>query len=284
LRGGDHVLAVASREKLAWVREDLGGDAGGIELVDAAPFYERHGPMFQAVLAQLERHGTPGRGRVRIVAEQALACRHPADVRAYLRYEAASNVAYERYDAAVLCPYDAEGLGDEILRAALQTHPRVLERDRLRDSESFIDPRAFIRASAVGTAPPERVAAYRLERPEDIAGARMLIRDRGEAAGLGCPTIEDLTLAVTEVASNALIHGDGPRQLWNYVDEGHLVCQIRDAGGGLRDPLAGHLPPDRRGTGGRGLWLAHQLCDSVEVATRATGTDVYLRTRLPGAG
>ena len=60
---------------------------------------------------------------------------------------------------------------------------------------------------------------------------------------------------------------------------------MRDAGSGLPDPLAGYLPPDRRRFSGRGLWLAHQLCDSVEIVSHGARTDVYLRTRLAdGAG
>ena len=68
LREGDHVVAVATPEKLGWLRDELGGDASAIDLLEAP------------------------------------ANREPADVRAYMRYEAASNVLYRQYDVSVLCP------------------------------------------------------------------------------------------------------------------------------------------------------------------------------------
>jgi anti-sigma regulatory factor (Ser/Thr protein kinase) len=279
----EHVLAVAMPEKLAWLREELGGDGDALELVDAREFYDRHGPMFQSVLGQLERHATPGRGRLRLIAEHPLTLRQPADVRDYMRYEAAGNIAYDRYDVSVLCPYDAGQLPDEIVHAALETHPHVLEGDATRPSELFRDPRSYVRQCAVETTAPVGAAALLLEQAEDLATARTLIREQGNAAGLGSKTVEDLTLAVTEVATNALVHGDAPRCLWSYVEDDHLVCQVRDAGSGLMDPLAGYLPPDAAGLSGRGLWLAHQLCDIVEVASHTTQTNVYLHARLPAA-
>jgi anti-sigma regulatory factor (Ser/Thr protein kinase) len=281
LREGDQVLAVATPDKLAWLREDLGGDADAVELVDAGEFYEHHGQMFRALLGKLERHATHGRGRMRIVAEQALARRRPPDVRAYMRFEAASNIAYERYDVSVLCPYDAARLPDEVVRAALETHPHVLEDDRARPSDSFVDPRSFIRRRVRETPAPDGAATHVLERPTDVAGARALIRDHGAAVGLSRRTIEDVSLAVTEVATNALIHGGAPRRLWTYVADEHLVCQVHDAGSGLPDPLAGYLPPEADRPSGRGLWLAHQLCDIVEIVSDDTRTNVFLHTRLP---
>jgi anti-sigma regulatory factor (Ser/Thr protein kinase) len=280
LRRGDHVLAVLTAERLGWLEEELGDDAEAVELVDAGAVYERHGPMFETVLDYLERHGMPGRGCLRIVAEQALAARRPVDVRAYMRYEAASNVAYERYDASVLCPYDAAALPDEILHAALHTHPEVLEHGRVRPSERFVDPRAFVRENARAPTPPAGTATCRLERPEDLAVARALVRGQALAAGLPAAPVDDLAVAVGEITANALIHGEPPRMLWCYVDDGHLVCQVRDGGPGPPDPLTGYLPPDRDRFDGRGLWLAHQLCDAVEIVATNARTDVFLYTRL----
>src|SRR3712207_291628 len=94
----DHVMAVVTPEKFRWLREELGTGAAAVEHVDANAFYARHGPMLGAVVRLLQRHATPGTGRLRMVAEQALELRAPADVRAYMRYEAASNVVVDGYD------------------------------------------------------------------------------------------------------------------------------------------------------------------------------------------
>ena len=281
LGAGDHVLAVLTPERQDWLREEIGTQAAAaVEFADAGGVYERHGPMFQTMIDHLQRHAAPGSRRVRIVAEQALALRHPVDVRAYLRYEAASNVAYERFDAAVLCPYDAGRLPAEILDAALQTHPEVLEDGRARRSERFADPRSFVRYGVRAEPLPAGTASLTLESPDDLVVARAFTRAQACAAGLPEETVDDLTVAVGEITVNALIHGEPPQTLWTYVEDGHLVCRVRDAGSGLPDPLAGYLPPDRRRFSGRGLWLAHQLCDSVEIVSDGTRTDIYLRTRL----
>jgi anti-sigma regulatory factor (Ser/Thr protein kinase) len=277
---GESVLTALSAEKLDWLRHDLGADAPAVDFADERALYERHGPMLASVLDYLERHGTPGGGRVRIVAEQALALRDPADVRAYMRYEAASNVAYARFDANVLCPYDAASLPDAIVRDALRTHPEVLDDGAPRPSERYVDPRSFVRERAVVERVPAGVTPIALELPDDVAGARAFARAHAEAAGAPTEAIEDLELAVSEVATNALVHGRGPRLVWCYVDHGDLVCRVHDAGPGPADPLQGYLPPDIRRLRGRGLWLAHQLCDIVEIAGDRAGTDVQLRLKV----
>jgi len=58
------------------------------------------------------------------------------------------------------------------------------------------------------------------------------------------------------------------------------VCEVSDTGAGLRDPLAGQLPPERFAAGGHGLWLARQFSDLVEVHSDPTGTIVRLHLTL----
>jgi anti-sigma regulatory factor (Ser/Thr protein kinase) len=283
LEAGDRVMAAVSEEKFGWVCEQLGEDARAVDFAAADAMYERHGPMFRAMLDYIERHRADGPGRVRILAEPPLEARGPIDAQAYMRYEAAFNVANGGDDARVLCAYDTDRLPAEIIDAARRTHPHVLEDGRVEPSPAFMDPRAFVRQGVRDRAAPAGVAAFALEAPEDIATARAIVRAHAEVAGLSGPALEDLMVVVSEVATNALVHGRAPRALWSYLDDGHLVCQVQDGGSGLPDPLVGYLPPDLERLGGRGLWLAHQLCDIVEVASDATHTTVLLHTKLPAA-
>ena len=283
LRAGDHVLAALTGQKRRWIEDRLGDEADRIEFLDAGAFYERHGVMFRELLGSLARHATPGQGRLRVIAEQALALREPADARDYMRYEAASNVAFDRYDVAVLCPYDAARLPAELLEAALETHPEVFDGGGARRSERFVDPRTFLRRHGQSPGGPADVAPHRIERPDDISTARAIMTARGRAAGLDRLSVEELALAVSEVATNALLHGRAPRRVRSYVADGRFICRLEDAGSGLQDPLAGYVPPDPSSLGGRGLWLARQLCDVVEIASDAAGTSVSLHVRLPGA-
>jgi anti-sigma regulatory factor (Ser/Thr protein kinase) len=279
---GERVLVAIAREKVGWLRDGLGGAADALDVWDADDLYERHGPMLRALMDYLERHARSAHGQVRVVAEQQLAQRSPADVRAYMRYEAASNVAFRGHAGAVLCPYDAEALPEEIVEDALRTHPIVLAPGGARVSELFTEPRSFVRERARVRPPPPGAPVCGLDRLDDIAIARELVRARAEALGLAPHDVDDLTMAAGEVAANAVLHGRPPRTVWIYVDEGVLVCHVHDAGPGPRDPLAGYMPPDRRTLERRGLWVAHQLCEIVEVAADETGTHVYLGMRVPG--
>jgi anti-sigma regulatory factor (Ser/Thr protein kinase) len=283
VRGGDKVLAAAAPDKLAWLREELGPEAGAVDFADAGVLYARHGPMLRALTDYLHRHARRGTGRARIVAEHPLTDRRPAVVRAYMRYEAAANIAFDDYDARVVCPYDTARLPAGIVEDALRTHPEVLEEGRLRRSALFTDPRSFVRRRVRPRAAPPDAPTFVIERAEDLVGARALVRAEAERAGVPDETIEGLVLAVSEVGANALVHGAPPRAAWAYVEQGALVCQVRDGGPGLADPLAGYLPPDRGLLTGRGLWLAHQFCDVVEIASEPSGTDVYLHVAAPVA-
>lgn len=283
LHGGERVLAALTPEKLGWLREELGADADEVDLVDADVLYAQHGPMFSRLLGFLDDHASRGDGSARIVAEQALCRRPPEAVRAYMHYEAAMTVACADRPVRVLCPYDTARLPASVVEDALRTHPRVRQDDRLRPSPLFTEPRAFVRDRVERRPPPPEAQPYALEQAEDIAGARALARREAERGALSTRAGEDLALAISEIAANALVHGKAPRRIWVYTDDGAIVCQVRDAGPGLADPLAGYLPPDQRLLTGRGLWLAHQFCDFVEVASDAGGTDVYLRLGLPAA-
>lgn len=282
LREGDRVLAAVGPDRLRWLRDDLGPDADAVDVMDADSLYQRHGSMLRLLLGYVERHAGPEEGRVRIVAESELARRSPADIRAYMRYEAAANLVYSRYPVSVLCPYDAVRLPEAILQDALRTHPQVMEHDDPRQNGRFADPRAFVR-ERVERRVPRDVPTCGLDRLDDLALARALVRDQAETAGFPAHDVEDLTIAVSEVAANALVHGEPPRTVSSYVDDGALVCHVRDAGTGPTDPLSGYLPPDASRLDGRGLWLAHQLCEIVEVVTDDVGTDVYLQMRVPSA-
>lgn len=275
----DRVLVATTARKRSWLRDALGNASEAVEWVDAHALYARHGPMFAEVIGVLARHAKGGNGRVRIVAEQP-GLRGDAERRAYMRYEAAANVAYRRFAASVLCPYDAGGLPDAVLEDVFRTHPEVLTPDGPRASEAFVDPRAFIRLRSRIQAPPQGAPAVAIEDADDLARARTWVCARAAAAGLDAERIEELEVAVSEAATNALVHGAPPRCVWVYEREGMLICHVHDGGRGLADPLAGYLPPESRSEGGRGLWLMRQICDVVEAADDETGSHIYLGLRL----
>ena len=55
-----------------------------------------------------------------------------------------------------------------------------------------------------------------------------------------------------------------------------LLVEFEDSGS-IEAPLAGRLRPGPTQDGGRGLWLANQLCDLVQIRSRPGRTTVRLR-------
>ena len=280
---GERVLAAVPAGRLAWTRAELGGDPPGVEFADAGAFCRRPGQATRALVDWLRRNASDGQ-RVRVVAEQALARRTPAEATDYVRMEAAANVLYQPFPVSVLCPYGAPGLPADLQPGVERTHPELLEGGRVVPSPLFTDPRAVIRDYSAVVEPPPGAASIGFGRGDDLAGARRFLRAELSRAGLEGEPGQLLLFAAAEAVTNALVHGAAPRRLWVYTEGPALVCHVRDGGPGFADPLAAYLAPDRHATHGHGLWLGRQACDCLEVATDRTGTHVRLLTRLPGPG
>ena len=60
---------------------------------------------------------------------------------------------------------------------------------------------------------------------------------------------------------------------------GELVCEVED-GGRIEDPLAGRRKPEPEQTSGRGLWIANQVADLLEIRSRQTGTRARVHMRV----
>ncbi|MGI8445779.1 MAG: anti-sigma factor RsbA family regulatory protein [Streptosporangiaceae bacterium] len=283
LARGDQILAAVPAGALAWIRAELGSDTRRVELADVAGFYRRQGQATRAMLDWLRRHASNGQ-RARVVSEQELAGRTPAEIADYLRMEAAANVVYQPFPVSVLCPYHAPALPDQLRPGVERTHPELLLDARVVPSPGFADPRTVIRDYSAVVQPPPSAASVGFGRGDDLAGVRRFLRAELSQAGLQGDPAQLLLTAAGEAVTNALLHGGAPRRLWVYREGPALVCHVKDGGPGFADPLAAYLAPDRGATHGHGLWLGRQACDCVEVAADGTGTHVRLLTRLPHSG
>ena len=109
----------------------------------------------------------------------------------------------------------------------------------------------------------------------DLSQVRDLVRRQAREAGLTDARVEDLVLAVSEVAANTLRHtrSTGTLAIWHDADE--VVCEVRDEGT-ITDPLAGRRRPPPDASGGHGLWLVRQVCDLVELTSDASGTTIRM--------
>jgi serine/threonine-protein kinase RsbW len=113
-------------------------------------------------------------------------------------------------------------------------------------------------------APQEPVAEFDFGLA-DLPKVRHLAADAAADAGLPEQKADALSLALNEVATNAIVHGSPPHTLriWERPEE--VVCEVSDSGPGIGDPFAGQERPPADASDGRGLWLARLLCDAVDI-------------------
>jgi anti-sigma regulatory factor (Ser/Thr protein kinase) len=117
---------------------------------------------------------------------------------------------------------------------------------------------------------------------EEVIRVSNLVELRGHVlrlarrAGLDEQRAADFAVAVNETAVNVIRHAGGDGEL-DVVqdDERRLVAEVRDNGPGIPAWVTLTLPsPDA--TSGRGLWMAGELTDHIEVRTGRRGTTVRL--------
>lgn len=112
---------------------------------------------------------------------------------------------------------------------------------------------------------------------DDLARARRLVAGVAGGFGLHPDRVERLTVALSEVATNAVLHGGGSATISISGRGDVLAVEIRDRGSGAPPTVRAPVPPTE--LSGRGLWLADQLCDQVDIRASDTGTTVRLTMR-----
>ncbi|MEV6306162.1 ATP-binding protein [Actinoplanes sp. NPDC051861] len=143
--------------------------------------------------------------------------------------------------------------------------------------------------SAPGTEPREQAAPPSGERVlldrsfghDDITVLRHEVSAHLGPLGLGPDRRHGYLLAVNEVITNVVLHAGGTGRLVLRIESGSVWCVVTDAGPGIPGGYLTDLrAPEAFEVGGRGLWLAHQLCDDVTTATGPIGTSIGLRMSL----
>ncbi|MEV4637806.1 ATP-binding protein [Actinoplanes sp. NPDC049548] len=116
---------------------------------------------------------------------------------------------------------------------------------------------------------------------DDITLLRHEVLQRLEPGLLG-DRLDGFVLAINEVITNVVLHAGGSGRLVLSRTATAVWCTVTDSGPGI--PEEHRHPPEAPGAfedGGRGIWLAYQLCDEVTMATGPIGTTIGLRIDLP---
>jgi anti-sigma regulatory factor (Ser/Thr protein kinase) len=273
---GEPVMVAVPGANLDLIRRGLGPAADQVRLYDMADAGRNPGRILPGVLLAFAAAHS-GR-RVRIVGEPIWPGRTEVEYPACVQHEALINAAFQKRDAAVLCPYDVANLDRRAIDDAYRTHPVIAEAAARRPSPAYVDP-ALVAAEFNRPLPDPPGHALAMEIDADsLALLRRFVTDHAGAAGLDLDRAMDLAIAVNELATNTLEHGGGDGSLAVWPEDGHLVCQLRDSGH-IGDPLAGRIPALADQPRGRGLILVNQVCDLVRIHTTPDGTTVRLQMR-----
>jgi anti-sigma regulatory factor (Ser/Thr protein kinase) len=266
------VLVAVPQANVDLLRTRLGAFADGVIFRDMTAAGRNPGRIIPWVLtAFMDEHaGRP----VRIIGEPIWAGRGRDEYALAVMPEAMINVACRGRDATILCPYDASTLGAGVIADAEQTHPIMVAEGHRSPSRRY-DPHDAVRRHSRPLPEPPPGATSLFFEATGLAEVREVAARQGEVAGLDRQRIEELLTAINEIATNSVVHGGGSGTLRTWVAEDRVVCEVRDFGW-IRDPLAGRLRPEPSSVDGRGLVLAHYLCDLVQTYTCETGTTTRL--------
>ena len=277
---GEPALVAVQERHVRNLHSALGGTPPGVTLFSVDQWYETSARTRDKFGRWVAEHAG-STGRVRVIGEPPWSIGHEAQVRDWARYEAVLNVAFAEYPVSFICPYDATVLPPEIIEHAHSTHPEIVAGGHTSGSETYEDPVEFCtRLDSSVTRPtgdPDETISFGLTDLPDLRG---IVGDLAMTTGLARSRADELVLAVNEVATNAVLHGQSPATVRIWHQEGELVFEVSDAGEGITDALAGQLAPPSASLGGRGLWLTRLVCDAVEIR-EGSGCTVAIRATTP---
>jgi anti-sigma regulatory factor (Ser/Thr protein kinase) len=269
LEAGESVMVAVGRSQREMLEREL-DPADGVRFADM----EKLGRNPAWIIPFWREFVDEARGRsVRGIGEPVWAARSPAALDECQRHEALLNLAFAPEPSwSLLCPYDAGSLGPEVLEVAACSHPHIHREGEVERSSTF-DPRpdAFAGELPPPAATPETLAFEVAELGE----VRHRVTVAAEAAGLDPLAVADLVTATSELAANSVMHGGGAGTLRLWHEDSRLLAEVEDRGR-IEEPLVGRLRPSISQEGGRGLWLANQLCDLVQIRSGERGTTVRL--------
>ncbi|MEV8593426.1 sensor histidine kinase [Streptomyces sp. NPDC052013] len=273
IEAGSPTFVVTPEREAGLLRDALGPDAHAVQFLDPADLYTNPVRAMAALTAVARTLGTTPAW---VVASDEWG-RYP-DALEWVRYDSVFNKSFADVPFRSLCCYDTEKLSPETIELVRQTHPRLLEGASLVDNPAYREPEDFVAEldRRPLSASPQSAATMQI-LPTDLHAVRAFVADQARRCGVTTDALHNLLVAVTEVATNAIRHGEAPVTLSTWPDNG-LICEITDAGNWQPEEYISWNPPESAAESGFGLWGVGMLCDTVQVRTGAKGTTVRLRT------
>jgi anti-sigma regulatory factor (Ser/Thr protein kinase) len=271
------VLVAVAQPRVAALEQRLGADARRVRFADIRRLGSNPARIM-SIWSDFSAAASNTTGALGI-GEPVWAERSAAELQECERHEMLVNCAFDDGGGwRLLCPYDIDALDDGVIEAAHRSHPHIARGGASHDND------AYARAGAptdtlAGTLPAPTGAVQEVAfTAADLGAIRRLIERWATAEQLHPERTHELVLAVNELTSNSVSYGGGGGTLRLWRDGNTLICDVSDDGQ-VQDPLAGRVRPGPHDTSGRGLWLANQLCDLVQIRSGAAGTVVRVHKR-----
>lgn len=273
---GEPVMVVMLPDRIRLLEQALGADAARVRFLDMGQVGQNPARVIPEWRRFVDR--AAGRSAVRGVAESVWAGRRGVEIEECRLHESLLNVAFD--DGAswrLICPYDVDALPDQVIQDAMRTHPTVLpDTERGQGYEGHAHALATFAQPLADSPTSVYEIAFGAEGLTDLRGTvwRMC-----EGAGLTPDAADVMILAAHEVALNSIAHGGGHGILRSWTEADALVVEIRDSRT-IDDLLVGTRFASGTSESGRGLWMANQLCDLVQVRSPSDGAVVRLYSWL----
>jgi anti-sigma regulatory factor (Ser/Thr protein kinase) len=273
------VLVAVSPARISLLRDALGERAEQVGFANMHALGRNPARMIPAWQRFLDQHAPLGRPVVGI-GEPIWPGRSAAQLSECRRHELLLNLAFAGGQPwRLLCPYDLDGLDDQVLEAARANHPFIAAAGASERNERYRKADWLAGAFGGDLPKPRTRAQETVFGAHELAAVRGLVARRAGRAQLGAERTQQLVLAVSELASNSVRHSGGGGKVRMWQENATLLCEVQDAGR-IQAPLVGRIQPRPEQLTGRGLWLVHQLCDLVQIRSGATGTVIRLHMDL----
>ncbi|SCG44837.1 sensor histidine kinase [Micromonospora inositola] len=283
-----HLLVGAHVERV--VRDALGALADRLEWGERATFYARLGFAYERLRRYLAAQHAAG-SSVHVITEPDVSADPAPDApvdraTAHLSYESACDDAYADYGCAVTCLWDSRRHPTVLIERVRDLHNHELTGKGCEPNSGYVASTDYLRARSeipLEAVPPVVDLDVGLVDLDQLTQLRSALRSWAGARSFDADATGDVVVAVTEVATNGLVHGALPVRLRSWHHGDMLIVQVDDSGGRRIPPAAGfHQAGSADRVGGRGLWLARQLADVVTMHCGESSTSV--RLHFPYAG
>ncbi|HEY8545742.1 MAG TPA: MEDS domain-containing protein [Acidimicrobiales bacterium] len=265
-----HLAAIEARIARGGVDVDAARAGGRLITLDARAVLDRFlvdgwpdAERFDAVVADLVRWAVARGPGVHVYGEMVALLWGAGNIPATIELEALWNRLGASAPFTLLCAYPSSAVTDH-------DHPIA------------VDQVCRLHAEVVGPHPLRAAHTFDAD-PAALPAVRRFVADVlarwAPATGFGPADVDDLKLAVGELATNAVRHGAPPLQVRLALHPERLRIEVEDHGGGR--PAMREVQPTGPDPGGWGLRFVDHIADAW--GTHATGarTVVWLDRRRP---